>query len=566
MKKLPVLGMLAAAAVLLILPLAAASELVYDDFNDGTLGTNTGGAAGCMSYDGNHDPQVRFVQGYEGNALELSYNFPEGGWCGYWSFLHSDGSGQDLSGYTDLQMWVKGASGGEVFKVELKDSGGNYRAIYATLVRGFESGAPATWTKLTIPLYNFAGVVDLTSIKQVNIVFDRPPRQGTVLLDRIAFTTDSPARALPAGLVVDDFNDGSGPNNLGGSCGTMDPNPTSNSEWIIENYAGETEAYEGLGCLKLTYNRGISSWVGYWGFLNKDQQGVNVSSYNYLSMYVKGANGGESFRVELKDGAGHTSKQTLSGITTSWQEFKLDLSSFSGVDLRNLTQVNFVMDLSPNSGTVYIDLLRFISEGAPPQPPSENTVVEILPENQEVMEGESFSVRIEVTPATGVAGVQCTLRFNPELLGVLGAAEGGFLAQGGGSSFFQIISMDNQLGKIDMVGVRLGGLAGSPGVFATVRLRAKNAQGTSQLWLENVIVGGENAQVLPVSIRGASVTVGAYAPWDVNRDRQVNLQDILSVISKWGQTGSPGWINEDINRDGIVNVLDLILIGQHWTG
>jgi len=39
--KLPVLGMLVAAAVLLILPLVATSELVYDDFYDGTLGTNT---------------------------------------------------------------------------------------------------------------------------------------------------------------------------------------------------------------------------------------------------------------------------------------------------------------------------------------------------------------------------------------------------------------------------------------------------------------------------------------------------------------------------------------------
>jgi len=43
-------------------------------------------------------------------------------------------------------------------------------------------------------------------------------------------------------------------------------------------------------------------------------------------MWVKGASGGEVFKVEL-------------------------------------TQINFVMDLSPNSGTVYIDLLRFISEG-----------------------------------------------------------------------------------------------------------------------------------------------------------------------------------------------------------
>ena len=38
------------------------------------------------------------------------------------------------------------------------------------------------------------------------------------------------------------------------------------------------------------------------------------------------------------------------------------------------------------------------------------------------------------------------------------------------------------------------------------------------------------------------------------------------IQSKWGQTGTPGWILEDVNRDGIINVLDMIIIGQRkWT-
>ncbi|MEM2679212.1 MAG: cohesin domain-containing protein [Candidatus Hadarchaeales archaeon] len=553
------------ATLLLMIPLISAPELIYDDFNDETLGTNTGGAAGAMSYDGNHDPTISFVQGYEGRALALTYNLPQNQWAGYWSFFQSDEGGYDLRGYTDLQMWVRGASGGEIFKVEMKDTNNRYRAIYVTLVPGFESGATTSWQKLVIPLYNFASVMDLGNVKQLNIVFDRAPWQGTVHLDKITFTTDSPARSLPAGLIVDDYNDGSGPNNLGGGCGIMDPDPNGGPEWITEEYVGG--AYEGLGCLKLTYNRGTSSWVGYWSFLHPDQHGIDVSGYKYLSMYVKGASGGESFRVELKDSSNKVSKQVISGITSSWKEFRLDLSGFSGVSLTSLAMVNFVMDLPPNSGTVYIDLVRFIRENEnAPQQPVDNTIVRIFPENQNVRTGENFSVQIGIIPVTGVAGVQCTLRFNPQILGVLDVTEGDFLKQGGASSFFQVISLDNTTGKIEITGVRINGSANSPGVFATVQLKAKDNQGTSQLWLEDVILGDENGQVLPVTLRGAVVSVEAYAPWDVNQDGKVNIQDMLAVISKWKQTGPAGWIAEDINKDGKINVLDLILIGQHWTG
>jgi hypothetical protein len=179
------MGSKAAALVATVLLLSAitvvhAAEVVYDDFNDEALGTNLGGAAGTMSYDGNHDPQVNLVQGYEGKALALAYNIQAGQWCGYWSFFRSDEGGYDLRGYTDLQMWVRGASGGETFKVEMKDTSNKYRAIYITLVGGFESGAGTSWRKLVIPLYNFAPIVDLGNVKQLCL------RQGSVAGDHLS--------------------------------------------------------------------------------------------------------------------------------------------------------------------------------------------------------------------------------------------------------------------------------------------------------------------------------------------------------------------------------------------
>ncbi len=338
---------------------AKAGVLVYDDFNDNTLGTNLGGAAGAMSYDGAHDPTLSFVPGYEGSALRISYSVPAGQWCGYWSFFLASQKGYDVSGFTDIRMWVKGGAGGENFKIELKDFEGRSRHVYVSIVPGFESGLSTSWQELVIPLYNFEGV-NLRWLRQVNIVFDTYPYSGTVYIDRIAFTELSPRTFAPLGLVLDDFNSGSVPNRLGGSSGTIDPNPDDPAEWITASYV--TDSYEGLGALKLAYNRGTASWVGYWTYMRPDGSGYDVSDYENISFYVKGAAGGENFKIELVDTSNNVATKYVTVPGTSYQKVSLPFSQFSNiqnVNLRSLKQVNIVFDTSPNTGTVYIDLIRF---------------------------------------------------------------------------------------------------------------------------------------------------------------------------------------------------------------
>lgn len=547
--------------------MANPAEVVYDDFNDGVLGTNLGGAAGAMSYDGAHDPTVDFnTNAQEGAyALSLSYNFPENQWCGYWSFFQADEGGYDVSAYTDIRMWVRGAIGGEKFKVELKDTANNMRAVYITLVPGFESGATTSWQELVMPLYNFAGV-DMSQLKQMNIVFDVAPYTRTVYIDNIVFTDLSPYTTPPSGLVVDDFNDGRGPNNLGGGCGTMDPDPEDPAETITESYVGATQAYEGLGALKLDYDRGTNSWVGYWNFMKSDESGYDVSSYGDLRVWVKGAAGGETFKVELKDMTGTTSFvriQDVTTVTTSWQEATLDLTSFSGVDLTQLQQVNIIFDTSPDSGTVYIDLIRFTTGAV------SETLVNISPASQEVIGEEEFTVDVRVTPATAIAGVQFDLHFDPTLVNVTSVTEGDLLNQDGASTYFQVLKIDNENGVVQGVAGAIttpGATVSSPGTFATIHMKAKMVEGTSQLLLQNVIVGDSNGQAVPITVEDGSVTVIPYQDWDVNCDNQVNVLDMIIIGQHWGETGTPHWIRADVNRDGAVNVLDMILVGQHWTG
>jgi hypothetical protein len=56
-------------------------------------------------------------------------------------------------------------------------------------------------------------------------------------------------------------------------------------------------------------------------------------------------------------------------------------------------------------------------------------------------------------------------------------------------------------------------------------------------------------------------TIDAAVPGDVNGDGVVDIDDLLAVISAWGQANSPA----DLNHDGIVDVDDLLLVIGNWS-
>lgn len=171
-------------------------ELIYDDFNDEELDTNLGGLAGSMSPGADYDPVVDFTSNAsEGTyALSLTYDFPSGQWCGYWSFFSIDESGYDVSSYDSLKFYLKGASGGEKFKIEVTDTvfdSSSQESYLATQSHKAQVYVQATtsWQDVEILLSEFTAStdLDLTDVRQINIVFDKPPRSGTVYIDQIRF-------------------------------------------------------------------------------------------------------------------------------------------------------------------------------------------------------------------------------------------------------------------------------------------------------------------------------------------------------------------------------------------
>ena len=51
---------------------------------------------------------------------------------------------------------------------------------------------------------------------------------------------------------------------------------------------------------------------------------------------------------------------------------------------------------------------------------------------------------------------------------------------------------------------------------------------------------------------------------DLNNDGKVNLMDVSTLLSQWGQAGTG--LSGDLNSDSSVNLTDLSLLLANWTG
>jgi len=399
-------------------------------------------------------------------------------------------------------------------------------------------------------------------------------KRELLLLGFIAlFLHLGPAGGINAStLVYDDFNDGTIGTNLGGVAGPMSDGGYYDP--VVKFVSDNT--YEGSYALCLeNYDFPSGSWSGYYSFFKADKSGYDVSEYHVLEMWVRGAAGGEKFKVEVSDEyfnaenlETYDHKKAISitsiagfseGLTTEWKKLSIPLTDFtsgaSEVDLTKLKQLNIVFDQVPRSGTVFIDLIKFASE---------TTSVSIIPSSENVANEETFTVEIEINPATEVAGVQLDLHFDPSIVSVVenGIEEGDFLRRGGATEFWW---QDLDAGTIRIYCSITGtGSVSTTGTFATIQMRSDNVGGTSPLQLTNVQVGDPQGAALDFKTEDGEVTVTIYPDWDVNGDDHINILDFVPISQHWGETGAAHWTRADVNRDGVIDVSDMVLVAQHW--
>lgn len=89
----------------------------------------------------------------------------------------------------------------------------------------------------------------------------------------------------------------------------------------------------------------------------------NFSRYRYLSVELKGVNGGESVDIGIKDNTdlddGTESKIPVGNLATTWRKYNFDLSRFDTADLENLYVVIEFVFGGETGSTVYFRNVRY---------------------------------------------------------------------------------------------------------------------------------------------------------------------------------------------------------------
>ena len=176
---------------------------------------------------------------------------------------------------------------------------------------------------------------------------------GLILASMAFLLSSTPARAQDSAkpLVVWDF-DHSLVNPLGGRYSIFQGGPS----WVRTYLEPEMREGKAGHSLRITAHREANGfcgvWLNFYSARELPERYLDASGYRYLSFRVKGEKGGEDFNITLEDATWRKHEDTnptrpLSaylpgGASTSWQEVRIPLSDFAGLDPTRLFNLIFV--------------------------------------------------------------------------------------------------------------------------------------------------------------------------------------------------------------------------------
>jgi hypothetical protein len=281
------------------------------------------------------------------DGLRLDYDVTAGSDCfsGYWSQTRLD-----LNPYRTLAVKVRGERCGQVAAISAKTV--PIQTDKIKLSGYLLDGITDQWQEARIPLAASTVVTDWTRGDAYVIAFDagQGASKGATCWDDVAFETAC------APLWVDNFNDEDNLNALLGSSNVFGWEAEITSTTSIVHACGDV----GAG-LVLTYVVPAGRSAG-WG---TDLRNVDLSGYDRLIFQVKGAAGGETFHIYLKDGDGEgrfVGIENYATPSTEWQTIVIELQSFYGLDLTRIQAVQFVIEYETTDveGTLFFDNIRFL--------------------------------------------------------------------------------------------------------------------------------------------------------------------------------------------------------------
>jgi len=290
----------------------------------------------------------------DNSANRVDYDMGSGSWFELYkdSFLTFDASVADTIGF-----YVKSSGARNDLKIQIEDKDGD---IFVKEIDKAADGT-GTWQTYAVPLYAFSyshgtgnGMLDRSGISKLGFaVTPDSGGSGAVAFDEIS---------LPDFFIVDDFEDDVSANILGGSEGSFNG---GGAPLPITSFTSQSAA-TGSQSLKIAYDVSVG-FSGYYIFISSsDAAGdIDLSEYYALSFYTRSDTAGKKFKIEVKYESSPTPTVQLNsylpgGTQTEWKKVTIPLADFTpALKSTSTMQVNFTFDQAPNTGTVYIDNIRF---------------------------------------------------------------------------------------------------------------------------------------------------------------------------------------------------------------
>ncbi len=165
--------------------------------------------------------------------------------------------------------------------------------------------------------------------------------------------------------------------------------------------------------------------------------------------------------------------------------------------------------------------------------------------------GEQLEFSLNITGGEAVAGYQATVQFDETALRYVSGANGDFLSAG---AFFVDPIVEENLVKLNAAS--LAGESSGDGTLATLTFEVIAVK-ESALTLSDVLLTNSAGEAFVPILENAKITASTQLKGDINGDGIVNIQDLVLVAGRLGQTGTN---SADVNDDGVVNIQDLVLV------
>ena len=169
--------------------------------------------------------------------------------------------------------------------------------------------------------------------------------------------------------------------------------------------------------------------------------------------------------------------------------------------------------------------------------------------------GKELTFSLNIKGGENVAGYQATVLYNYIALDYVRSVNGDYLPA---DTFFMPPVVDYR--SVTLAASTLAGASNGDGTLATITFQVADFK-ASTLTLSQFYLVDTDGKRWEVTTESAEVTIPPEPKiailGDINRDGIVNIQDLIIVNARFGQTGKN---SADINGDGIVNIMDLVLV------